>query len=71
MQCLVRFEGSIKDPEVLLRDGFEQKIVVKVLPEWCANDESQVSSMNWLKYVAVRDLQSKQLDNSVLLECYL
>lgn len=29
---LLDLRGDIKDLEVLLRDGFEQKIVVKVLP---------------------------------------
>ncbi|KAG2242996.1 hypothetical protein Bca52824_095164 [Brassica carinata] len=40
---LLDLRGDIKDLEVLFRDGFEQrllqKIVVEVLPEWCARDE--------------------------------
>lgn len=40
---LLDLRGNIKDLEVLFRDGFEQrllqKIVVEVLPEWCARDE--------------------------------
>ncbi|KAH0870924.1 hypothetical protein HID58_077946 [Brassica napus] len=40
---LLDLRGDIKDLEVLFRDGFEQrllqKIVVEVLSEWCARDE--------------------------------
>ncbi|XP_048594735.1 riboflavin biosynthesis protein PYRD, chloroplastic-like [Brassica napus] len=74
---LLDLRGDIKDLEVLLRDGFEQKllqkIVVEVLPEWCVkDDERQVTlSMDWLESKAVEDLQPKQLGGSVLLECYL
>ncbi|XP_013628406.1 PREDICTED: riboflavin biosynthesis protein PYRD, chloroplastic-like [Brassica oleracea var. oleracea] len=74
---LLDLRGDIKDLEVLLRDGFEQKllqkIVVEVLPEWCVkDDERQVAlSMDWLESKAVEDLQPKQLGGSVLLECYL
>ncbi|ESQ55277.1 hypothetical protein EUTSA_v10025283mg [Eutrema salsugineum] len=72
---LLDLRGNIKDLEVLLRDGFEQKllqkIMVEVLPEWCAKDERLVGSMNWLESKAVKDLQPKQLGGSVLLEGYL
>lgn len=76
---LLDLRGDIRDLEVLLRDGFEQKllqkIVVEVLPEWCLkDDERQVAllSMNWLESRSVEDLQPKQLlGGSVLLECYL
>ncbi|ESQ55290.1 hypothetical protein EUTSA_v10026822mg [Eutrema salsugineum] len=72
---LLDLRGNIKDLEVLLRDGFEQKllqkIMVEVLPEWCTKDERQVASMNWLESKAVKDLQPKQLGGSVLLEGYL
>lgn len=74
---LLDLRGDIKDLEVLLKDGFEQKllqkIVVEVLPEWCVkDDERQVAlSMNWLESKAVEYLQFKQLGGSVLLECYL
>ncbi|CAN6879019.1 unnamed protein product [Brassica oleracea] len=40
---LLDLRGDIKDLEELFRDGFEQrllqKIVFEVLPEWCARDE--------------------------------
>ncbi|KAG2291526.1 hypothetical protein Bca4012_055304 [Brassica carinata] len=74
---LLDLRGDIKDLEGLLRDGFEQKllqkIVVEVLPEWCVKDDERrvVSSMNWLESKAVENLQPKQLGGSVLLECYL
>ncbi|KAF8114984.1 hypothetical protein N665_0030s0033 [Sinapis alba] len=74
---LLDLRGDIKDLEVLLRDGFEQKllqkILVEVLPEWCVkDDERQIAlSMNWLESKSVEDLQPKQLGGSVLLECYL
>ncbi|CAN6826088.1 unnamed protein product [Brassica oleracea] len=74
---LLDLRGDIKDLEVLLRDGFEQKllqkIVVEVLPEWCVkDDERQVAlSMDWLESKAVEDLQPKQLGGNVLLQGYL
>ncbi|VVB12255.1 unnamed protein product [Arabis nemorensis] len=75
--CSVLFDlrGNIKDLEVLLRDGIEQKllqkIMVEVLPEWSTKDEKQVASMNWLESKPVKDLHSKQIGRSILLEGYL
>lgn len=75
--CSVLFDlrGNIKDLEVLLRDGIEQKllqkIMVEVLPEWSTKDEKQIASMNWLESKPVKDLHSKQIGGSVLLEGYL
>ncbi|XP_010439538.1 PREDICTED: riboflavin biosynthesis protein PYRD, chloroplastic-like [Camelina sativa] len=71
---LLDLRGNIKDLEVLMRDGFEQKllqkVVIEVLPEWSTKDERQIASMEWLESKHVKDLQSKQLGRSVLLEGY-
>uniref|UniRef100_A0A1J3G3V6 Riboflavin biosynthesis protein PYRD, chloroplastic n=1 Tax=Noccaea caerulescens TaxID=107243 RepID=A0A1J3G3V6_NOCCA len=71
---LLDLRGNVKDLEVLLRDGIEQKllqkIVVEVLPEWSKKDERQIASMNRLESKALKDLRSKQVGGSVLLEGY-
>ncbi|CAD5328566.1 unnamed protein product [Arabidopsis thaliana] len=71
---LLDLRGNVKDLEVLLRDGFEQKllqkVIIEVLPEWSTKDERQIASMKWLESKHVKDLQSKQLGGSVLLEGY-
>ncbi|XP_010434252.1 PREDICTED: LOW QUALITY PROTEIN: riboflavin biosynthesis protein PYRD, chloroplastic-like [Camelina sativa] len=71
---LLDLRGNIKDLAVLMRDGFEQKllqkVVIEVLPEWSTKDERQIASMEWLESKHVKDLQSKQLGRSVLLEGY-
>lgn len=75
--CSVLFDlrGNIKDLEVLLRDGIEQKLLQKimaeVLPEWSTKDENQFASTNWLESKPLKDLHSKQVGGSVLLEGYL
>ncbi|KAG7542086.1 Cytidine and deoxycytidylate deaminase domain [Arabidopsis thaliana x Arabidopsis arenosa] len=72
---LLDLRGNIKDLEVLLRDGFEQKllqkVIIEVLPEWSTKDERQIASMKWLESKHVKNLQSKQLGGNVLLEGYL
>ncbi|EOA16688.1 hypothetical protein CARUB_v10004881mg [Capsella rubella] len=71
---LLDLRGNIKDLEVLLRDGLEQKllqkVVIEVLPEWNTKDERQVASMEWLESKHLKDLQCKQSGGSVLLEGY-
>ncbi|KAL1205339.1 Riboflavin biosynthesis protein PYRD [Cardamine amara subsp. amara] len=72
---LLDLRGNIEDLEVLLRDGIEQKllqkVMVEILPEWSTKDERQIASMNLLESKSVKDLHSKQLGGSVLLEGYL
>lgn len=72
---LLDLRGNIEDLEVLLRDGFEQKllqkVMIEVLPEWSTKDERKIASMNLLESKSVKDLHCKQLGGSVLLEGYI